>query len=86
MSSARSAIFRIIAIAVISLIPGRAMTQDTSDLRLSPSAQALLQHAEITPEGGLNFYTTFNGQRHRSFAITPQGSLLAGACPVREPH
>lgn len=41
-------------------------------------AQALLQNAEVTPEGGVNFYTTFKGQRIRSLAISPQGSLIAG--------
>jgi hypothetical protein len=41
-------------------------------------AQALLQNAQITPEGGVNFYTTHKGKRMRSFAISPQGSLIAG--------
>lgn len=44
----------------------------------SAAALALLHNAEITPEGGINFYTTHKGQRIRSLAITPQGSLVAG--------
>ena len=42
------------------------------------AAQRVLQNVEITPEGGVNFYTTFKGQRRRSLAISPQGSLIAG--------
>src|SRR5688572_27770728 len=44
----------------------------------TPAAQAMLQNMEITPEGGINFYTTFKGKRMRSLAISPQGSLIAG--------
>ena len=42
------------------------------------AAQSLLQHAEVTPEGGINFYRTDKGRRVRSFAISPAGSLIAG--------
>jgi hypothetical protein len=44
----------------------------------SPAARSVLENMEITPEGGVNFYTTFNGKRMRSLAISPQGSLIAG--------
>jgi hypothetical protein len=44
----------------------------------SAAAQAVLQNIEITPEGGVNFYTTLNGKRQRSLAISPRGSLIAG--------
>src|SRR5688572_3524272 len=36
------------------------------------------ENVEVTPEGGLNFYTTDKGQRRRTFSITPGGSLVAG--------
>jgi len=41
-------------------------------------ADSFLQQAEVTADGGVNFYTTHKGKRRRSFAVTPQGSLLAG--------
>jgi len=34
--------------------------------------------AQVTPDGGMNFYTIFKGKRIRSLAISPQGSLIAG--------
>lgn len=46
--------------------------------KVAPAAMKLLECAEITPEGGFNFYTTHKGKRQRAFAITPQGSLVAG--------
>jgi hypothetical protein len=42
------------------------------------AAQSVLQNMEVTPDGGVNFYTTFKGKRMRSLAISPQGSLIAG--------
>ncbi len=44
----------------------------------SSAAQSVLENMEITPEGGVNFYTTFNGKPMRALAISPQGSLIAG--------
>src|SRR4051794_33329487 len=43
-----------------------------------PPLLKLLENAEVTAEGGLNFYTTYKGKRLRSFAISPGGSLIAG--------
>jgi hypothetical protein len=45
----------------------------------APSAAIdMLQNSEVTLDGGVNFYTHHEGRRMRSFAITPQGSLIAG--------
>src|SRR5262245_5784174 len=44
----------------------------------SSPTNSLLGQVEVTPEGGLSFYTNYKGQRLRSFAITPAGSLIAG--------
>jgi hypothetical protein len=41
-------------------------------------APKFLENAEITTEGGVNFYTTYQGKRLRSLAISPGGSLIAG--------
>lgn len=64
------------AIAVLSVI----------FLRMHPIAvvaqqhpiATLGQHAEVTADGGINFYTDNKGQRVRGLAITPAGSLIAG--------
>ncbi|MDQ3622700.1 MAG: hypothetical protein M3463_09455 [Verrucomicrobiota bacterium] len=43
-----------------------------------PAAQSLVPRAEVTAEGGFNFYNIYQGKRMRSLAISPQGSLIAG--------
>jgi hypothetical protein len=50
---------------------------------LSSAVKTLLEHAEITPDGGISFFTNYKGQRLRSFAITPAGSLIAGGVSAR---
>jgi hypothetical protein len=52
--------------------------QKQSAVEPSAAARALLENAEVTPEGGINFYTTKDGVRRRSFSITPLGSIVAG--------
>ena len=52
--------------------------QARSAARPSAAVQSLWDNAEVTPEGGINFYTTRTGVRRRSFSITPLGSLVAG--------
>ena len=42
------------------------------------AGSTLAQHVEMTAEGGINLFTDYKGQRRRSFAITPAGSLIAG--------
>ena len=64
----------------VSLSQQQPPAQPTAPRQVSPSpaARSVLENMEITPEGGVNFYTTFNGKRLRSLAISPQGSLIAG--------
>lgn len=50
----------------------------------SAAAQKILENMEVTRDGGINFYTTHKGKRIRSFAITPQGSLVAGGVSRRD--
>ena len=58
------------------LQPTMGMAEET--LSPSPAAKGLLENAEVTADGGINFYTKYKGQRLRSLAITPAGSLIAG--------
>jgi hypothetical protein len=44
----------------------------------SSPVNSLLGQVEVSPEGGLSFFTNYKGHRLRSFAITPAGSLIAG--------
>src|SRR5262245_52472874 len=55
-----------------------ASAQQAPATQPSAAALAMLENMEITPEGGINFYTTYKGKRLRSLAISPQGSLIAG--------
>jgi hypothetical protein len=48
-----------------------------------PPLPKLLENAEITAEGGVNFYSTYQGKRRRSFSISPGGSLIAGGVSRR---
>src|SRR4051812_30737260 len=68
------------ALVVLVALTAPGVAQQPAPPAKAPSAAALslLENAEITPEGGINFYTTFNGKRQRSLAISPQGSLIAG--------
>lgn len=64
---------------IFYLSPSKSWGQRVDNAAESPPAQPKLPpNIEITPEGGVNFYTTFQGKRMRSFAISPQGSLIAG--------
>ena len=69
-----------IFLSVSGANPGALLAQKQAhpQAQVSTLANTLLQNAEVTADGGLNFYTTHNGKRWRSFAVTPQGSLLAG--------
>ena len=58
--------------------PGTQVAQEQAKGPSPDAAQTLLQKVEVTPEGGLNFYTMQDGRRMRSLAISPQGSLIAG--------
>jgi hypothetical protein len=60
------------------LLVGNASAQPRPATQPTPAARAMLENMEVTPEGGINFYTTFKGKRMRSLAISPQGSLIAG--------
>jgi len=61
---------------IVFLIPLRTPAQAPGE---PPTrAHKFLGDAEVTADGGINFYTTHKGRRVRSFAVTPQGSLLAG--------
>ena len=76
LRSATSAVA--ISLALTALCPAQQRATPESPAAPAAGALSLLQNAEITPEGGINFYTTYKGKRVRSFAITPQGSMLAG--------
>lgn len=52
-------------------VPARETQSRAAQPKLAPNV-------EITPDGGVNFYTIFKGKRIRSLAISPQGSLIAG--------
>jgi hypothetical protein len=68
-----------LALITLGSDPGKLAAQELPKANaLSPAAQSVLQNMEITKDGGINFYTTFNGKRIRSLAISPQGSLIAG--------
>ena len=67
------------ALAVtVFLVSSRTPAQPPAKVPSPTPAQKLPRDAEVTADGGINFYTTYKGRRVRSFAVTPQGSLLAG--------
>jgi len=66
--------FVVICLAESAIWPTIGAAQE----RPSPAAGDILQHLEVSPDGGLNFFTNYKGHRLRSFAITPAGSLIAG--------
>jgi hypothetical protein len=61
-----------------ALVATNISAAEPSGERGQPSSTNVLQYSEVTAEGGVNFYTNYEGRRMRSFAITPQGSLVAG--------
>lgn len=65
-------------VCVICLILLELLATIVSAEDQASSTHVLAPQAEVTPGGGLNFYTTYKGQRTRRFAITPAGSLIAG--------
>lgn len=71
-----------LVLPILLISPGSGLrplsAQDLAKPKTLTPAQILLQSAEVTPEGGINFYTTLDGKRMRSFSISPRGSLIAG--------
>lgn len=65
-----------LSVLVVLAQPGTAQQPAEKPPRLP--AQRFLENAEVTPDGGVNFYTTCKGKRQRSLAISPDGSLIAG--------
>ncbi|MSR52591.1 MAG: hypothetical protein EXS09_04800 [Gemmataceae bacterium] len=62
----------------LSVIVVLAQPESSAQPKEPSPGQKFLQNAEVTADGGVNFYTTENGKRRRSFAISPGGSLIAG--------
>ncbi len=67
-----------VILAALGAEPGTLRAQDqTAAAPLTP-AQELLKNAVVSPQGGIDFYTTYKGRRLRSFSVSPGGSLIAG--------